>query len=148
MLTARYSHRRLHDLAGAVEKLPRLLPDEAPAAERAALRATGTDAAAPGSADKSTPRPAGAYTLLTHDPDSGGDSGRVPETRAGGEGENATGRNPQILQGVAAGGDLLRLPEISEGDGTRTRNHRIDSPVAQRFCRISTASRLHCKFLI
>jgi hypothetical protein len=24
----------------------------------------------------------------------------------------------------------------------------LDSPVAQRFCRISTASRLHCKFLI
>src|SRR5262249_1040567 len=36
-LTARYSHRRLHDLAGAVEKLPSLLPDSAPAAaERAA----------------------------------------------------------------------------------------------------------------
>ena len=29
MLTARYSHRRLHDLAGAVEKLPNFLPDEA-----------------------------------------------------------------------------------------------------------------------
>jgi integrase len=27
VLTARYSHRRLYDLAGAVEKLPRLLPD-------------------------------------------------------------------------------------------------------------------------
>ncbi len=26
-LTARYSHRRLHDLAGAVEKLPSFLPD-------------------------------------------------------------------------------------------------------------------------
>jgi excisionase family DNA binding protein len=126
VLTARYSHRRLHDLAGAVEKLPRLLPDEAPAAERAALRATGTDAAAPGSADKSTPRPPGAYTLLTHDPDSGGDSGRVPETQAGGEGEKATGRKPLLLQGVAAGSDSRRLPEISEGDGTRTRNHRID----------------------
>src|SRR5205807_917838 len=39
-LTARYSHRRLHDLSGAVGKLPRVLPTEP---ERQALRATGTD---------------------------------------------------------------------------------------------------------
>ncbi|MCI0464470.1 MAG: site-specific integrase [Gemmataceae bacterium] len=42
VLTARYSHRRLHDLAGAVEKLPAFLPtgeDE----QKHALRATGTD---------------------------------------------------------------------------------------------------------
>jgi integrase len=42
ILTARYSHRRLYDLAGAVEKLPRFLPDRPDAAARA-LRATGTD---------------------------------------------------------------------------------------------------------
>ena len=36
-LTARYSHRRLYDLAGAVEKLPSLLPQEP-----TSLRATGT----------------------------------------------------------------------------------------------------------
>src|SRR5262249_22597705 len=41
ILTARYSHRRLRDLAGAVEKLPRFLPDEARDLE--ALAATGTD---------------------------------------------------------------------------------------------------------
>src|SRR5262249_19186092 len=40
-LTARYSHRRLHDLAGAVEKLPSILPVDRPEAQ--ALRATGTD---------------------------------------------------------------------------------------------------------
>ena len=28
MLTARYSHRRLHDLAGAVEQLPNFLPGQ------------------------------------------------------------------------------------------------------------------------
>jgi len=43
VLTARYSHRRLHDLAGAIEKLPTFLP---PAEERPAedygLAATGT----------------------------------------------------------------------------------------------------------
>src|ERR1700687_5525615 len=45
-LTARYSHRRLYDLAGAVEKLPNFLPGpeaEGPAAGPEALRATGTD---------------------------------------------------------------------------------------------------------
>jgi excisionase family DNA binding protein len=45
-LTARYSHRRLYDLAGAVEKLPNLVPDtEAPAPDTSAaeLRQTGTD---------------------------------------------------------------------------------------------------------
>src|SRR5262245_33455369 len=56
-LTARYAHRRLYDLAGAVEKLPRFLPD-APAPE--ALRATGTD--------QGLPR---AYTPLTQAADSG-----------------------------------------------------------------------------
>jgi excisionase family DNA binding protein len=44
LLTARYSHRRLYDLAGAVEKLPQFLPDE-PGAE--ALKATGTDGRIP-----------------------------------------------------------------------------------------------------
>jgi integrase len=39
VLTARYSHRRLYDLAGAVEKLPRFLP----AGRAAPLAATGTD---------------------------------------------------------------------------------------------------------
>jgi integrase len=39
VLTARYSHRRLHDLAGAVEKLPDFLkPAAAPAAKRAGRR--------------------------------------------------------------------------------------------------------------
>src|SRR5262249_38989062 len=39
-LTARYSHRRLHDLAGAVEKLPSILPVEEGTGAVAALRAT------------------------------------------------------------------------------------------------------------
>jgi integrase len=42
-LTARYSHRRLYDLAGAVEKLPSFLPDPGQNTEIAALQATGTD---------------------------------------------------------------------------------------------------------
>lgn len=52
-LTARYSHRRLYDLAGAVDKLPNLVPPkpDANAAERP-LRLTGTDRAEPLKADK------------------------------------------------------------------------------------------------
>ncbi len=46
VLTARYSHRRLYDLAGAVRDLPRLLPtlDDENQVETAVLRTTGTDA--------------------------------------------------------------------------------------------------------
>src|SRR5262249_44214455 len=51
-LTTRYSHRRLYDLAGAVEKLPRLLPDNKPAE---ALRATGTADKSPTKAVSSLP---------------------------------------------------------------------------------------------
>ena len=44
-LTARYSHRRLYDLAGAVEKLPNLAtPDTG--SETVEARATGTDGSA------------------------------------------------------------------------------------------------------
>ena len=45
-LTARYSHRRLYDLAGAVGKLPNLVPTIAPVsnAPEFPLRMTGTDA--------------------------------------------------------------------------------------------------------
>ena len=40
-LTARYSYRRLYDLAGAVEKFPNIIPSSDP--ETARLKATGTD---------------------------------------------------------------------------------------------------------
>ncbi|MHB1524620.1 MAG: tyrosine-type recombinase/integrase [Candidatus Dormibacteria bacterium] len=44
ILTARYSHRRIYDLAGAVERLPDFLPpNDDPACARTALPATGTD---------------------------------------------------------------------------------------------------------
>jgi integrase/recombinase XerC len=42
LLTARYSHRRLYDLAGAVNKLPNLIPTNADAPE-IPLRMTGTE---------------------------------------------------------------------------------------------------------
>ncbi len=44
VLTARYSHRRLHDLAGAVDKLPNLVPESPDTnASAISLRLTGTD---------------------------------------------------------------------------------------------------------
>jgi excisionase family DNA binding protein len=47
LLTARYSHRRLYDLAGAVEKLPNLVPESSTNREHDAaevpLRLTGTE---------------------------------------------------------------------------------------------------------
>src|SRR5207253_9634172 len=43
VLTARYSHRRLYDLAGAVEKLPRFLPTDGDESREQRLPATGTD---------------------------------------------------------------------------------------------------------
>ena len=44
-LTARYSHRRLYDLAGAVDKLPNLVPTAGPDAAEIPLRLTGTEGA-------------------------------------------------------------------------------------------------------
>ena len=45
LLTARYSHRRLYDLAGTVDKLPNLVPSTVPVsnASEIPLRMTGTD---------------------------------------------------------------------------------------------------------
>jgi site-specific recombinase XerD len=45
ILTMRYSHRRLADLAGAVEKLPTFLPELPQTQEGQSLRPTGTDGA-------------------------------------------------------------------------------------------------------
>jgi integrase len=46
VLTARYSHRRLYDLAGAVEKLPNLVSSEAAQITEASRHRTGTDGSA------------------------------------------------------------------------------------------------------
>lgn len=67
-LTERYSHRRLHDLAGAVERLPNFLPQDNPE-EGQALRATGTD-------------PGGAYRPLTSAPDSACPQVKIAEETA------------------------------------------------------------------
>jgi integrase len=120
-LTERYSHRRLHDLAGAVEKLPSLLPAEAPStAEKAVLRATGTDGATPDASDQQAPQHAGAYTLLTQIPDGGRGSLRIADEDCAPERGNATSLNPLSAQGVEACRGSLRSPDERAGDRIRT----------------------------
>ena len=107
-LTARYSYRRLYDLAGAVDKLPNLVPNDR---ENMPLRLTGTDgkAVVPGrisghsSASSGTLRIMGSTSV---------DASKSLEKRPIGT----------VLHQSAA-------INMSEDDGTRTRNHRIDSPL-------------------
>ena len=115
LLTARYSHRRLYDLAGAVDKLPDLVPTATNPAENP-LRMTGTDSqtgVVPGVVTGGAGRHRTA-SKGTFDPD------RTP-----------TGVPPQPPETQGAGASQHRPASfgISEDDGTRTRNIRIDSPV-------------------
>ena len=110
-LTARYSHRRLHDLVGAVEKRPSILPTEAPVA---VLQATGT---------------AGDYTPLTQLLDSRGGGLRIADVPCSTEGENRTGRNTLNLQRVEAGCESLIAVESRAGDGIRSHDVQLGKRV-------------------
>ena len=118
-LTARYSHRRLCDLTGAVGKLPSIFPHE-PGAVGETLRATGTDGgraavagavpgAVRGGADRQRTAGIGGFGLV------GVGKGSATE--------------PLEMQGAGASRHRPALIGTSEDDGTRTRNHRIDSLV-------------------
>jgi hypothetical protein len=118
-LTARYSHRRLYDLTGAVGKLPSIFPHDAGAVSET-LRATGTDggrAAVPGAvpgavrggADRQRSAGIGGFGLV----------------RAG----TGYAMEPREMQGAGASRHRPALIRTNEDDGTRTRNHRIDRPV-------------------
>ncbi len=109
-LTARYSHRRLHDLAGAIEKLPGFLPE----AERGALRATGTNSAL-----------APVCTGFVQTGDTGRDFLRLAESAIGPGPEKQASLNPVYSQGVEASCDSLRQPESRAGDGIRTRDVQL-----------------------
>ena len=117
-LTERYSHRRLYDLQGAVDKLPRMLPDEAPA-PGLALPATGTDGAA------SALQPPVAYTPLTHAPDAKRCSLRPIEGEKGDRSQKQDRPQPLDSTGVEAGCDQLRLCERRAGDGGRTHDSHV-----------------------
>jgi integrase len=114
-LTARYSHRRLHDLAGAVEKLPSFLPGQGGGAAAGALRGTGTDG------------PGGVKHIGTDACDgeslrqacAAGEAGlsavRPAETTGQGRGDEEGGPKPFRLQGDAAGRGALRAFETDSG---------------------------------
>jgi integrase len=113
-LTARYSHRRLHDLAGAVEKLPRLLPD-GPGAE--CLRATGTDASA--AMDASCPPVAAP-------PDSACDRLRLVEAAEGGAEGRRAGRESRKTREIAANCDHVRAGEGGSGGAAGIRPDQMN----------------------
>jgi hypothetical protein len=141
LLTARYSHRRLYDLAGAIEKLPTLVPTSEPNFEpnTAELRRTGTDDGLitviplrfPAQKDTDNGRSdavsdavpdAVTYCIRGHHSASSCDNQSVETTGP---------VNPQPLETQQPGTISHQVASVcvSEGDGTRTRNHRIDSPV-------------------
>jgi integrase len=100
-LTARYTHRRLDDLKAEIGKLPNLIPGSAKSLTPI-LTLTGcipSQSTAP-------------ICTIGHD---------LPEMT---EAEKTL-----ILQGKFADLHSISPRCTSEGDGTRTRNHRIDSPV-------------------
>ena len=114
-LTARYSHRRLYDLTGAVAKLPNLVPPTSHASE-IPLRMTGTDdgaGAVPGAVTGRASTHQSASTRIL---------------RAVGGMESSSLKSLE-MQGAGASQHRPASICISEDDGTRTRNHRIDSPV-------------------
>jgi integrase len=115
-LTARYSHRRLYDLAGAVGMLPNLVPPAAgpdAGAAQIPLRLTGTEGGAG--------VPPGVPTGYA-EPHQSASSGNLRIVGAG-----ATGSaQPLEMQGAGASQHRPAAISMSEDDGTRTRNHRID----------------------
>ncbi len=121
-LTARYSHRRLYDLTGAVAKLPNLVPTNT-GSEEHPLRMTGTEGL---KVDNSVRL--GVVPGVVTGGISGHQSASARILRAVGGMESGSS---QTLQMQAAGASQHRPASIciSEDDGTRTRNHRIDSPV-------------------
>jgi integrase/recombinase XerC len=121
LLTARYSHRRLYDLASDVNKLPNFLPaGEGSACARAALPATGTDGRIRTYDEKSL-RPACAQaeeTCLRL---------RTDEETLMEEGDGGRKQKPLVLQGVEDNCGHMRMVEERVGEGTRTPDIQIHS---------------------
>jgi site-specific recombinase XerC len=119
-LTARYSNRRIYDLAGAVDKLPNLVPSKPDTnVAEVPLRLTGTDGAVRLKADKSIRLGVVTGDIERHH--------SAPKYTTGRFRADA-GDSPQTLEMQGAGTSQHRPASncISEDDGTRTRNHRID----------------------
>jgi excisionase family DNA binding protein len=119
-LTERYTHVRLHDLAGAVERLPSILPQDRP--EGVALRATGTDGSAPPGG------PVCTGFVQTSDSDSGL---MIPaEAQQGERGGNETGPNSLSGQGIEASNGRVIPDETNGRHWIRTSDfHRVRKPL-------------------
>ncbi len=126
-LIARYSHRRLHDLVGAVERLPSIVPADKRTSEAAALSATGTD----GKAELATTEEDDSRKFVLQLVQTGRispHSAALDSTSERGEGGKGDCRNP--LTEVPLGthqhqGAPLR---ITEPAGARTQDLRINLP--------------------
>ena len=112
-LTARYTHTRLPDLAAAVGRLP--------------LLTTGSDTGESSGDQASKDSPALALNLAQTPR-----AGLLPVALSctSGQADNLDGGVTQPLEMTRPGASLRRAASdfASEGDGTRTRNLRIDSP--------------------
>jgi Phage integrase family len=117
VLTARYSHRRLYDLAGAVEKLPSFLPPQPGAL---ALRATGTD-------DKSPTREVSSLPPAYRTDEGGCGFLSVVETELGRSPGRGVESQPLDLQAAENDCERLRGDEVRVGEGTRTPDFQIHS---------------------
>ncbi len=139
-LTARYSHRRLYDLAGAVDKLPPLVPTSEPSTSTAAipLRLTGTEGGASG-------RKPNAMNRV--DASAGVPPGVPPGVPTGYAGLHSSAQkgtiglvspesthSPQVLETQQPDAVLRQVASdgLSEDDGGQTHSPRIEIPVIER----------------
>jgi len=119
-LTARYSHRRLYDLAGAIQRLPSFLPTE----EKAdVLRATGTDAQVP-QPDNFIPNKS-SCSKVAYSGASERDSLTTIEHPSMGEGGTGRKTKPLVLQGVESDCESLTSLDLRAGDGARTHDSHV-----------------------
>ena len=108
---------RRHDLAAAIRRFPRLLP-ERPTVESQALAAPGTDHI--------------PYTPLTQTSDSGCNAVSLGVDGAGGAETAANCRKPLKIKGVESDSNSLRTDEEIGPTRIRTWNQGIMSPLLCR----------------
>ncbi len=114
-LTARYSHRRLHDLAGAVDKLPNFLPIDVSGAGLSVLRACSTDAQA-------VPFSCSPVAQMNDNDCVNLSTLEHPTIE---DSEGSRNAKPLAMQGVEGGCDSLSMIDSRAGDGARTHDSHV-----------------------
>lgn len=137
-LTARYSHRRFYDLAGAVEKLPNLVPPAVSSPHQAEipLRRTGTEGPPAGACDP-MPQRGQAYPKLrsklrSNCVETGCISGQ--QTASEGLRETVGAEQQELQKSPEIAGNCSNRPSVASSDGSgptriRTENQGIMSPL-------------------